>query len=218
MGVILAVVIGYLIGSISFSYVFVQRIKKVDVRSVGSGNAGATNTRRVLGTKWAVVVLLLDVLKGMVAVWLGFFFQWAASAILPGFLSLSQVDGLAPALGGLAAVLGHNWPVYFGFRGGKGVATAIGVISVLVFFPAIYVGIIAIAAIAVTGYVSLGSLLFAVLTPVAVFYTQSTNGHPEAYLYLTVFLGLLSIWKHRTNIVRLLRGNESSLYKKSSEG
>lgn len=218
MGVILAVVIGYLIGSVSFSYLFVQRIKKVDVRSVGSGNAGATNTRRVLGTKWAVVVLLLDVLKGMVAVWLGFFFQWAASGLLPGFLSLSQVDGLAPALGGLAAVLGHNWPVYFGFRGGKGVATAIGVISVLVFFPAIYVGIIAIAAIAVTGYVSLGSLLFAVLTPVAVFYTQSTNGHPDTYLYLTVFLGLLSIWKHRTNIVRLLRGNESSLYKKSSEG
>ncbi|WP_332693486.1 glycerol-3-phosphate 1-O-acyltransferase PlsY [Halalkalibacter lacteus] len=202
IALIFTVLIGYLLGSISFSYIIAKKIKKVDIRQHGSGNAGATNTLRVLGLGPALSVLALDVIKGIVAVWLG-------DMLAP------DETGIFPALAGFAAIIGHNWPVYYGFRGGKGVATTIGVLATLVFFPALYAGIIAIISIVLTRYVSLGSILFAILTPIIALILLNYYGYPVIYAYLAFVVALLSIWRHRTNIQRLLSGSESKIGQKS---
>jgi glycerol-3-phosphate acyltransferase PlsY len=201
IALILTILLGYLLGSLSFSYIIAKKIKKVDIRQHGSGNAGATNTLRVLGIGPAITVLLLDVLKGIVAV------------LVAGWIAPDN-SGVFPALAGLAAIIGHNWPIYYGFRGGKGVATTIGVLATLVFFPALWAGIIAILSIIATKYVSLGSLLFAALTPVLAFFLSSHYNYPIIYIYLAGIVALLSLWRHRTNISRLLTGTESKIGKK----
>ncbi|MFB5661656.1 glycerol-3-phosphate 1-O-acyltransferase PlsY [Alteribacillus sp. HJP-4] len=212
MEIIISVLSAYLIGSISFSYLIAKKVKKIDIRQHGSGNAGATNTLRVLGKGPAVLVLSLDILKGVAAVWIAVILE--NTGVLPALTPLGQIEGLAPALAGLAAIFGHNWPLYYGFKGGKGVATAVGVVGTLVFFPAVYVGIAAILAIILTRYVSLGSLIFAVFTPLLIILTVSHYDHPITYFYLTALLGIISIWRHRTNIQRLINGTENKICSK----
>ncbi|WP_062198286.1 glycerol-3-phosphate 1-O-acyltransferase PlsY [Massilibacterium senegalense] len=188
--------ISYLIGAISFSYILTKKFKKVDIRKMGSGNAGATNTLRVLGVGPAITVLLLDVSKGIIAVLLGVTFSG---------------DEWVIALCGLAAIIGHNWPIYYGFRGGKGVATTIGVLAMLMFFPALYAGIIAILTIVLTRYVSLGALLFMAFTTIFAGFSKNV---PDPYFYLAMIVTLISFWRHRTNIQRLWNGTENKLSKK----
>lgn len=200
---IIAMIIAYLLGSVSFSYLTGQLLKKLDIRDHGSGNAGATNTLRVLGTGPAVAVLILDAAKGIAAVFTGYFFSGALDPAIAG------------ALAGLASILGHNWPVFFGFRGGKGVATTIGVMATLVFFPALVSGIIAILSIAITRFVSLGSLLFifnTLLFTLAIqLFTETFQGY---FLLVLAVIAGLSFWRHRTNIERLMKGTESKLGQK----
>jgi acyl phosphate:glycerol-3-phosphate acyltransferase len=197
---IAAVIISYLIGAVSFSYVTGQLLKKLDIRDHGSGNAGATNTLRVLGIGPAIAVLLLDCAKGIAAVWIGY--------------AVSGGDPLIAALCGTASVLGHNWPVYFGFRGGKGVATTIGVLATLVFWPALIAGIAAISTIVITRYVSLGSLLFMIGTTIITALFYQFFDYPFVYVYFLTALTLLSLWKHRENVNRLVKGSESKLGEK----
>lgn len=173
-----------------------KKIKKIDIRNLGSGNAGATNTLRVLGIGPALSVLLLDVLKGIVAILLG--------------MTFSGEDWVI-ALCGLAAIVGHNWPIYYGFRGGKGVATTIGVLAMLMFFEALFAGMIAIIIIILTRYVSLGALLFMVFTTIFSIFSKSV---PDAYVYLAITVTLISFWRHRSNIERLLNGTESKVFEK----
>lgn len=199
MAIFISILVGYLLGSISFSYVFGKRLKKVDIRQHGSGNAGATNTLRVLGVGPAIAVLLLDALKGIVAVLLAFY--------LAG-------EGLAPALAGLAAIVGHNWPVFLRFKGGKGVATTIGVLATLVFLPALLAGIIGILSIVITRFVSLGSLLFLLLTTLITILFRDHFMYPIEYAYLLIIVTILSFWRHRANITRLVKGNESKIGQK----
>ncbi|MGP4078332.1 glycerol-3-phosphate 1-O-acyltransferase PlsY [Pseudalkalibacillus sp. R45] len=196
VNIIVVSIIGYLIGSISFSYLIAKKIKKIDIRTQGSGNAGATNTLRLLGWGPAITVLLLDASKGIVAVLLSY---------------LVGVEGWIAFIAGLFAIIGHNWPIYYGFKGGKGVATTIGVFAILVFVPALISGIVAILTIAITRYVSLGSLIFMFLTPVLtlIFGDYDTN-----YIILATIIGLLSLWRHRQNIQRLVKGTESKLGQK----
>ncbi|WP_209122579.1 glycerol-3-phosphate 1-O-acyltransferase PlsY [Alkalihalobacillus sp. BA299] len=201
MEIFIAIVISYLIGSISFSYIITKKIKKVDIRQHGSGNAGATNTLRVLGVGPAVTVLLLDMAKGIFAVLVTL---WIVG------------PGWAPALAGLASILGHNWPIYYGFRGGKGVATTIGVMAAIVFIPALIGGVIAIVSIALTRYVSLGSLLFMVATTIATIALSNIYEYPMAYFYLSLVVTILSFWRHRQNVVRLFQGKENKLGKKAT--
>ncbi|HEX6923385.1 MAG TPA: glycerol-3-phosphate 1-O-acyltransferase PlsY [Bacillales bacterium] len=196
MDVLLSAVIAYLLGSISFSFVITKLLLKDDIRKHGSGNAGATNTLRVLGTGPAVAVLLLDVLKGVVAVWIA---AWLGNG------------DWALAIAGLMAIVGHNWPVFFGFRGGKGVATTIGVFATLFFLPSIYAGILAILLIAFTRYVSLGSLLFVIAAPI---FTLFIGSYSLSYFYIGLVIAILSYWRHRTNITRLANGTENKLGKR----
>jgi acyl-phosphate glycerol 3-phosphate acyltransferase len=136
---IIAIVISYLLGSVSFSILLAKSLRKIDIRQYGSGNAGATNTLRVLGKGPALAVFVLDIAKGIAAVALG--------------LALKDGDyGWLPVACGLAAIVGHNWPVFFKFKGGKGIATTIGAMVMLAAIPSVIAGVVAIAAIALTRY------------------------------------------------------------------
>ncbi|MBO2945039.1 glycerol-3-phosphate 1-O-acyltransferase PlsY [Paenibacillus sp. F411] len=190
---IVGFIASYLLGSVSFSVLLAKLLKGIDIRQHGSGNAGATNTLRVLGKGPAVLVLALDVLKGIAAVWIG---VWVG-------------DGNAwlPGLCGIAAIIGHNWPVYFRFRGGKGIATAIGVLATLCFLPALFAGIIAILSIVFTRYVSLGSLIFVLLTPLFLL----LMGYPWPVFWTSLIIGVFAFWRHRSNIVKIMQGKENKL-------
>lgn len=198
---VIAIIISYLLGSVSFSFLLGKLTKGIDIRDHGSGNAGATNTLRVLGKGPAIVVLALDVAKGIAAVWIG---KW-----------LGGDSEWVPALCGVAAIIGHNWPVFFRFRGGKGIATAIGVLATLCFLPALYAGIIAIISIVMTRYVSLGSLLFVFLTPVFLLFLPI---YPLSLFWASLVICIFAFWRHRTNIRKLLRGEENKLGSRSSKG
>lgn len=197
---LLVIVVSYLLGSVSFSVLLAKLLKGIDIRQYGSGNAGATNTLRVLGKGPAILVLLLDVMKGIAAVWLG--------ALVGGW------GTWAPALCGIAAIIGHNWPLYFRFRGGKGIATTIGVMATLCFWPALIAGIIAILSIFITRYVSLGSLIFVALTPVFLLITGFTP--PE--LWTSLIIAVFAFWRHRTNIVKIVEGRENKIGSKVKGG
>lgn len=190
---VIAIVVSYLLGSLSFSILIAKWVKGIDIRQHGSGNAGATNTLRVLGKGPGILVFALDIAKGVLAVWIG---TWLA-------------DGYEwiPALSGLASIIGHNWPVWFRFKGGKGIATTVGVMATLAFMPALIAGIIAIAAIALTRYVSLGSLLFAAFTPIMIAIIQYNAPELAVSLVLCVF----AFVRHRSNLVKLVKGTENKL-------
>lgn len=190
---IFAIIISYLLGSVSFSLLAGKLLKGIDIRQHGSGNAGATNTLRTLGKGPAIGVLTLDILKGIGAVWLG---KW-----------LGSDDVWIPILCGLAVIIGHNWPVYFGFKGGKGIATTIGVLVTLCFLPALFAGILAILSIVFTRYVSLGSLIFVALTPIFL----ALMHYPPEILWSSVLLAVFAFVRHRTNIVKLATRRENKL-------
>lgn len=194
----IAVVGGYLLGSISFSYVIVRVLEGIDIRTVGSGNAGATNVLRAAGPLPAMLALLLDAGKG-------------AGAVL---LARLLVDSHAvEAAVGIAAVLGHMFPVFFAFRGGKGVATAAGTMALLA--PLATLGSLAvfIAVVAWTRYVSLGSILAAISCPLLVGGIGLAAGETgDAWrwsLIGVVVIASLIVVKHRENIARLRAGTES---------
>lgn len=189
---VLAVLISYLLGSISTSYWITKLLKGTDIRSQGSGNAGATNMLRVVGKGPAAIVFILDMLKGMAAV---------------GIASLLDVDPAVLMLSGLAAVVGHNWPIFLGFRGGKGIATTIGVMILLTFLAAVIAGVVAILIILLTRYVSLGSLIFAAILPLLI----AVLDYPTSFIYISLLVTLLAFLRHASNIKRLINGTENKM-------
>lgn len=191
MEYILIALFGYLLGSFSPAYIMGRITKKIDIRQYGSGNAGATNVNRVLGIKAAIIVFIFDILKGVVAVMVG--------------RELGQQPGAM--LGGLAAVIGHNWPIFLGFRGGKGIATSIGIIAML--FPAEFalLFIIAIIIVYYSQYVSLGSIVLAILLPISLI----VFNHPFFHVIWGFFMGGMAVLRHRSNIIRLFAGTESKI-------
>jgi glycerol-3-phosphate acyltransferase PlsY len=198
----------YLIGAIPFGYLAARWAAGIDIRKHGSGNIGATNVGRVLGTKFFFLVFVLDLLKGLIPVGLAMLVQTRYSD--PSAYDQTQVWYL-PEAAGLAAILGHMFPIYLGFRGGKGVATSIGVLLVLAPF-ALFVGLATwLVLVAVTRMVSAGSLGFAVAFATAYFFTQpvpwSIASIPRSVFVLTT--SVLVIVQHRSNIGRILRGEES---------
>jgi acyl phosphate:glycerol-3-phosphate acyltransferase len=190
---IITIVISYLLGSISFSILFARWLRKIDIRQHGSGNAGATNTLRVLGKGPAISVFLLDIAKGSVAVLIGLWFGDGSEWV--------------PVACGLASIAGHNWPVYFHFKGGKGIATTVGALVVWAFVPTLIAGIIAILIIVFTRYVSLGSIIFAIFLPI-LFYLFDLDA---AYIWGALTVAILAIARHRKNIVKLMNGTENKL-------
>ncbi|HTB33165.1 MAG TPA: glycerol-3-phosphate 1-O-acyltransferase PlsY [Bacteroidia bacterium] len=197
---IILAVIAYLIGSIPTSVWIGRRFFDVDVRKHGSGNSGATNSVRVLGKKAGLLVLFIDILKGWLAVGIV-----GLSTYAPGS---PQRMHLEVALAS-AAILGHIFPVYVGFKGGKGVATGIGII--LAFSPvvALFCLIVFILVFLLFHYVSLASMIAAASFPVWMAITS--NSHHKLVLAFSIFLPLLVIFMHRKNIVRLMKNQESKI-------
>jgi acyl phosphate:glycerol-3-phosphate acyltransferase len=202
---LLIFVLSYLIGGIPSGYV-VARSKGVDIRQHGSGNIGAANVARVMGSKWGYLVGVCDFLKGFLAAKLGF--------LIASHFLLSAV--LGGVIGAIASVLGHNYSVWLGFKGGKGVATSggavLGLLPPLVFASA---GVVWIAVFFISRYTSLASMSAAVALPVAVLLIGAKTG-TDFWLLLgfSALVTGLAIWRHRGNIVRLLHGTENRFKKK----
>ena len=197
----------YLLGSVPFAYIVAKRVQGIDIRTVGSGNVGATNVARVLGRKWGIFVFLLDVLKGFLPV--------AAAQWLNGRGVGSADPPLIVALTGLAAIAGHNWSVYLGFRGGKGMATSCG--AFLAIFPLGLLIALAVWAIfaAATRYVSIASMAAAVAILVAAVALQHDPFAKGKYLSgIAALAAILAIVRHRSNICRLIQGSEHKIGEK----
>lgn len=190
MKVPLTIAISYLIGSFSSAYVLGKLVKKTDIRTYGSGNAGTTNALRVFGKRIGALTFILDILKGILAVYIG-----------------GQIMGYnGQLLAGLFAVIGHNWPIFLKFKGGKGIATSFGVLLSLHWPTAIVSLVIFILVIILTKYVSLGSIISAIVVPIfGLIINRPLN---KNYIIVTFTLGVLAIFRHRGNIKRLLNGNE----------
>ena len=215
---ILTALLAYLIGSVSGAIILSKQISGQDIRTEGSKNAGTTNMLRVHGKKAAVVTLLIDVLKGVIATLIGVLVDRAVLSSAAGTTEATYLVGSYRYIAALFAVLGHSFPIYFGFRGGKGVATSLGVILMLDWKIGLVVLIAALTIMLTTRYVSLGSIAAAVIYVccVAVFMV-ATEKFNAAYLIFALVLAALVIIKHRTNIVRLKNGIENKLSFKSKK-
>lgn len=185
----IAAVFSYIIGSIPNGLIIGKLMKGVDLREFGSKNIGATNAFRVLGPWPAFLVFLTDMAKGLLCVYLG---QYLTDT------SLGQL------VGGIAAIAGHNWSLFLGFKGGRGVATGLGVIAVLVPKVTAIVFLIWAVIVYITRYVSLGSIVAAAMLPIFIW----LFGEKTEYLYFGIVAGLFVIVRHRPNIERLLTGQE----------
>ena len=198
----LVAIFAYLCGSIPFGYILVRLFLKTDVRQTGSGNIGATNVARTGAKGLAILTLFLDALKGFAAVSLSAMFSVAIAGIPRDRLTLIQ------AFAGLFAILGHLYPVWLKFKGGKGVATALGVFLAIAPMPVgIVLGLFALVVL-IAHYISLGSILAAAAFPFLVYLIYRAQFPPAAYAMIATS-SLLIIWKHRSNIQRLLAGTEN---------
>jgi glycerol-3-phosphate acyltransferase PlsY len=203
MTAVLVVVAGYLLGSLPWS-LWVGRHHGLDIREHGSGNLGATNVYRVLGARWGIGVLLLDVGKGTAAVVLA--------------RVLEPHSGVIPALTAAAAVTGHMATPFAGFRGGKGVATGLGVFLGLAPQAASGAFLVWVAVVLFCGWVSLASGIAAVALPVFVLLTRDGLGARFVWsLGIAALLSLLILVRHRTNWQRIAAGNEQAIWEKRPE-
>ncbi len=191
---IFIVLIGYLLGSFPTSYLAGKLIKGIDLREHGSGNLGATNTLRVLGKTPGIAVLLIDILKGLAAVYL-------IKLLAPSSPYYYQV------VSGFLAIIGHNWSVFLKFSGGKGVATSCGVLIALTPLISLILFSVFVISVALTRYISVGSLSAAVLFPVSTIYFEK----PKPLIIFAFVVAVLIIVKHKSNIQRLLSGTENKL-------
>jgi acyl-phosphate glycerol 3-phosphate acyltransferase len=199
-----AALLGYLLGSVNSAVILSKLVYKKDIRLQGSGNAGMTNMQRIYGKKAALFTFLGDFCKGIVAVLLG--------RLLLGVFASASLHGACIA--GAFAVIGHNWPLYFGFKGGKGVLTTFSVMIIIAPLPTLVAFGIFLITVILTKYVSLGSLLAAVSLPVVVFFLGDvlcTQRGLGPVFYLSLFVAVLIIARHHANIRRLLQGKESKL-------
>lgn len=192
MGLVVSSLAGYLIGNINGGYIIGKAIGGIDIREHGSKNAGATNVNRVLGSKPAALALAIDLFKGV-------------AAVITGRL-LGGGDAGA-ILAGLAVICGHNWPVFLGFKGGKGVATSLGVLISLDLRVALIILTIGVAIIIMTRYVSLASVTCALLYPMLV----AAFGLSMEMKVFSLVISFFALLRHRENIKRLVKGQESKV-------
>lgn len=201
-------IIAYLIGSINFSVILSKKIAGFDVREKGSGNAGTTNMLRSVGKKAAAITLVCDVLKGVVA-------------ILIAMLIAKTVQGSNGALlvqiAGIAVILGHTFPVFFKFKGGKGVATSLGVLIMSNWQIGLICLVFALILIALTQMVSVGSIAAAILYPVLTLFIPQNYIVPGNYLIYSIILAVFIVFNHRENVKRLLNGNENKISLKGTK-
>lgn len=189
---IILIILSYLIGCINGAYIFSKAIKKEDIRTYGSGNAGATNALRTYGFKFGFSVFLVDLLKGCLAIFICYLFNQSEFVIM---------------LCGLCCVAGHNWPVFMGFRGGKGVSTSAGVLLMINFKLVAIAILLGLCLALITKMVSVGSLSCLITVPI-LFIINNLNIY---FIILSLIYATFSIYQHRLNIKRILNGTENKL-------
>lgn len=204
-------VIAYLIGSINFSVIFSKKMAGFDVREKGSGNAGTTNVLRTVGKKAAAITLICDILKGVVSIFL-------AKLIVMMWPDLNGV--LLIELAAISVILGHTFPIFFKFKGGKGVATSLGVLLTINWQIGLICLVFALVLIALTQMVSVGSIAAAVLYPVLTIfihqnYIVDTGTNMLIYIAGSIILAIIVVFNHRSNVKRLLSGTENKISFKS---
>ena len=204
---IIMAIIAYAIGSVNFSVIFSKKFAGFDVREKGSGNAGTTNMLRSVGKKAAAITLVCDILKGVVSIGI---------AIILGNIPNMNKE-LLVQIAGVAVILGHTFPVFFGFKGGKGVATSLGVLLLSNWQIGLICLVFALALMVLTRMVSVGSCAAAVLFPVLTLfindhYTVLTEGKSgSVYFIYSVILAVIVLFNHRSNIKRILNGTENKV-------
>ena len=204
---IIVAIIAYLIGSINFSIILSKKMAGFDIREKGSGNAGTTNMLRAVGKKAAVITLICDILKGVVSILV---------AILAGKIIKNLDNALLVQLAGIFVIIGHTFPIFFKFKGGKGIATSLGVLLMVNWQIGLICLVFALILIALTRMVSVGSIAAGVLFPVLVAfidqnYIVPTSNSNWSYLIFSIIIALLVIFNHRENIQRILNGTENKI-------
>ena len=199
---IIVSIIAYLLGSISFSIIISKKMAGFDVRDKGSKNAGSTNVLRTVGKKAAIITLICDCLKGVIAILI---------AYIAGNIAENLDRALLIQLAGIFVVLGHTFPVFFKFKGGKGVATSLGVLLMVNWQIGLICLVFALILMALTRFVSLGSVAAAILFPVLTVFITNNYLVPGNYIIFGVILAILVIFNHRENVKRLLTGTENKL-------
>lgn len=205
--IIIVAIISYLIGSIMFSVIFTKKIAGFDVRTRGSGNAGSTNVLRTAGKKVAIITLICDILKGVVAVLIGY---------IVGKLTKASVETSQMLIltAGVMVVLGHTFPIFFKFKGGKGVATSLGVLLMINWKIGLICLVFALLIMAVSRMVSLGSISAAILFPVLCIFINENyliKANHFGYILFGIILCLLVVFNHRSNLKRIINGKENKL-------
>lgn len=209
---IIMAIIAYCIGSVNFSVIISKKMAGFDVREKGSGNAGSTNVLRTVGKKAAILTLVCDILKGVIAI---------AISIIIGNMVEGANKELLLQIAGIAVVIGHTFPIFFGFKGGKGVATSLGILLMSNWKIGLICLVFALVLMLLTRMVSLGSCAAAILFPVLTLfindsYTILTEGKKgSTYLMYSIILAVIVLYNHRSNIKRLLNGTENKLNFKS---
>lgn len=207
-------IIAYLIGSVNFSILISKKVAGFDLREKGSGNAGTTNVLRTVGKGAAAITLILDILKGVAVIGI---------AILYGniitWMTKTQIDNsVLVQVAGIFVILGHTFPIYFGFKGGKGVATALGILITTNYQIGLICLVFALVLIALTRMVSVGSLAAAILFPVLTLFLAKENFIVSGnYFIYSIIIAIIIIFNHRTNIQRLIAGNENKISFKKNE-
>ena len=205
------VILSYLVGSVPNSIIVSKMVRGIDIRQHGSGNAGGTNVMRVLGWRYGMFVIVLDAVKGIIAVLLIARLHYGP---LP-FNNVSPFDDftLVQIIAGVAAVIGHIWTVFAEFKGGKGIATALGMLMMLITFEMLIAIGVFLIVVTISKYISLGSLVAALSIPLSLILRENVlHDHINGYntiLPFVIFLTLLVIFTHRKNLVRIFNGTEN---------
>ena len=206
VGCLVTVIVAYLVGSIPTGFL-VAKARGIDIRSVGSGNIGATNVFRILGKPAGIFVLLVDGLKGYLAC------AWVSNTLVAAFAVPRADEEYFRIIAGLAVVLGHNYTCWLHFKGGKGIATSAGVLVALVPWALLIIFAVWIVVFALSRYVSLGSIAASFTLPFATWLT----GGSRTMIEVTSAMSVLAIYKHKDNIRRLLGGTEHRLGVKNAQ-
>ena len=207
-------IIAYLIGSVNFSVLISKKVAGFDLREKGSGNAGTTNMLRTVGKGAALVTLILDILKGVVAIWAAIGY-----GNLVAWLAKLEIDkSILVQIAGILVIIGHTYPIYFGFKGGKGVATSLGILLTTNYQIGLICLVFAIILMALTQMVSVGSIAAAILYPVLILFLPADNFIiPGKYLLYGIIIAVIVIFNHRSNVKRLLNGTENKISFKKLE-
>ena len=205
---VIVAIIAYAIGSISFSVIIGKKMAGIDVREKGSGNAGTTNVLRNVGKRAAILTLLSDALKGVVAI---------VFAILIGKLNQELSSAILVQIAGIFVVVGHTFPIFFGFKGGKGVATSLGILLFINWKIGLICLVFGVVLIVLTQMVSLGSIASAILFPVLTIFINECYIVPGNYIIFSIIICVFVAYNHRSNIKRLLNGTENRISFKKKE-